>query len=537
MITGLFLAAALGLSGAQTAPASAPAPTAPVTMTLHAEEDGARVVWRFPQPQRTLRLAAPLSPMRHAVTLDGAAARIVRGAAGCGPDCRFQTAGARLSPGSGPRAVFPMVIEAGECGLWVDLSAVQPIDPVTGANLTLAVTANGQTLAPAGTAPDYIAMRAPERGPVCAATDLIAEDRLSAMLRRSAQDYGRIFGRLEAPPDLILAEGRFGAPGRNGLRGAAVSEDLLIVLAEPGADADRTTLAGLVSHEAAHIWLGRRARFHPDFHEPWIIEGAAEYLSLKQLLRTELAGADVVLDAAARHTGACLAALDRRRLRLSGSDEAGPFAYNCGVLIALYADAAAQAAGSSFEAIAADMVADRAFRAGQATPVDFLRILAAHIGPDAMRALRTNVLEGPDLGKRNRTLALFSAAGLGEESAAPDADPVYLAGVAADRVVSALCPEGAGRWWIDEGVVIELGPACRGPEGTSELTSIEGAKLPVEAGRALLAMDRACAADGTVSFRLGPEDAAAHCSGLEPDWFRGFAMNRDRMLEVLRGAP
>ena len=116
--------------------------------------------------------------------LDGAAARLQGGAAGCGDACRFTEAELhRFAPG--PRA-YPDFIDAGACGLWADVSAYAPMDPHTGKPVEGRFTIGGRVIELSGEAPQYVAVRAPERAPVCADVAVMAEDRLGASAARMA---------------------------------------------------------------------------------------------------------------------------------------------------------------------------------------------------------------------------------------------------------------------------------------------------------------------------------------------------------------
>ncbi|MGJ3231645.1 MAG: hypothetical protein ACFE0P_07600 [Oceanicaulis sp.] len=520
------LLTSLALAIAQ-APAAPAAPAAEVS--LEAGDPGIAAHYRFSQPADRLRLGAPLHGSLDRVTLDGADGRLSGGEGRCGEACEFT--GARLHRFAPSRRAYPEFIEAGACGLWAELSAFAPIDPVTGDLQAGAMTLGGREIALTGEAPQYAAVRTPERGPACAAVPVLAEDRLAASAARMSADYGTMFGHLPGPPRLILAE-RTRADARP-VSGAAAGDDLIFLFADP--DAAPQDVLGVLSHEIAHLWIGRRARLHPQFEQAWIYEGAAEYLSLKQRLRIEAAEPDKVAAELERHAGGCLAAIDDHRLTLNRSSAEGPFPYHCGTLTAFYADQAMQAAGSSFEAAIADMVADPAFKSADASALEFVDILGAHMGAREESVLREVVLaDRPN--KQARFLSLLSEAGLGEEGAADGPAPAHLAAAAARHVTETLCPAGGGRFWIDRGVVLELSAACEGPEGTSELTAVAGA-APLEAPRAALEALERCAAGGAVEIVLGAEPRSLTCGETPLDYFRGFALNRTRALEILRAAP
>jgi hypothetical protein len=468
------------------------------------------------------------------VHLDGAPGRLSAGLAGCGPDCRFTSAALHRYAASA--RAYPEIIDAGACGLFADLSAFAPVDPATGEILPVRFQLGDRTVRPSGDAPEYAVVRAPDRTLVCAQTTLMAEDRLAASAARMADDYGAVFGHLPVgAPRLIVTTAPGPAPGRGGLRGVAAGDDLVFLFVEPGANPAAERALAVLSHEIAHLWIGRRARLHPQFEQAWIYEGAAEYLSLKQSLRIDLLDDAAALDTLARHASACLAALDTARLLLNGSTQTGGFAYHCGTLVAFYADQAMQLAGSRFEAAMADLVAGRRFRAGEASALDVLGVLSAHMDANAEAALRHVFLADiPE--KRTRVLAALAAAGLGVERRGGEPAPAaYLARVAADHVLANLCPAGAGAVRVEDGLILELSPDCDGPAGTSELVSINGADPRRAPYAALDVLDTACGSDGAARIGLGEEVYEIACAAPLPAYFDGFALDRARALSVLSG--
>lgn len=539
--------------------------TSPVRAQLEVSEEGLTARYRFVAPAARLRLAAPMSETVDRVELDGEPGRFSAGAAHCGPDCQFSEA--RLTRFAPATRGYPDHVDAGECGFWADVSAYAPLDPETGESLAGSLMLDDREIALTGEHPQYAALRAPARTPVCAAVDLMAEDRLAASARRMTGDYGAIFGLLPAgEPLVIVARAPTVGAGVRGVRGVAAGDGLVFLFAapddqaggapanaadtgsapaqEPGSglrperSAEPTPEAALavLSHEIAHLWIGRRARLHSQFEQAWITEGAVEYLSLKQLLRTDLASERFVLDQLSRHVSACLSVIEEARLLLNDSTQTGGFPYNCGTVIAVFADSAAQAAGSSFEAAAADMVAAPVFKAAMASGLDYAARLGAHMSAENQALMRDSLLaEVP--GKRARLVSALRAAGLGEEAARGDADPAYLVSVAVRHVVSQLCPAGGGRFWIDSDVILELENSCRGPAGTSELTAIDGVD-PLDAPRtALEALEGACGSGERVTLRLGAEPHELRCTTPLPDYFRGFALDEARALAILTAGP
>lgn len=528
-LAGLVLAAAPMLAQAQQGWIP------PVSVTLTVGEDGLIARYRFSEPEARLHLGAPLSEAVDRLMLDGEPARIEAGIAHCGPDCRFTEAElTRMAP---VVRGYPDFIDAGACGVWADASAYVPLDPQTGEALAGAITVEGREIVVTGEHPRYVAVRAPERTPVCDGVGVMAEDRLGASAARMAADYGVIFGPL-APgaPQIVTAPARALEAGVGGVRGAAAGDALIFLFSEPGEAPQLDAALAVLSHEMAHLWLGRRARLHPQFEQAWITEGAAEYLSLKQLLRTDLGAERFVLDQLSRHISACLSAIGEAQLLLNGSTQEGAFPYNCGTLIAVFADRAAQVAGSSFEAAMADMIADPAFASGQASGLDYAAGLGAHMSRADEQVMREDLL-APVPDKRARMLAALSAAGLGQESRRGRAAPHYLASVAADHVVSQLCLEGGGRFWIDSSVVLELAPACNGPAGTSELTAIAGIDPLAAPQAALDALAASCGPGEPLTLSLGEERHELTCHAPLLAYFHGFALNGARALEVLSARP
>ncbi len=536
----LFALARLALAGLVLATAPIPAQaqqdgTPPVSVALTVGEDGLIARYRFLEPAARLHLGAPLNEAVDRLKLDGESARIEAGLADCGPDCRFTEA--RLTRMAPAVRGYPDFINAGACGVWADVSAYVALDPQTGEALVDEITAEGREIALGGEPPQYVAVRAPERTPICDGVGIMAEDRLGASAARMTADYGAIFGLLSpGAPQIVAAPAGPLGPGVLGVRGVAVGDDLIFLFAAPGDAPDRDAALAVLSHEIAHLWIGRRARLHPQFDQAWITEGAAEYLSLKQLLRTRLAGEDFVLDQLSRHIGACLSAIDEARLLLNGSTQQGAFPYHCGTLIAVFADRAAQAAGSSFEAAMADIIASPAFRTGQASGLDYAAGLGAHMG-GANETVMREVMLAPIPHKRVRILSALSDAGLGAEEEAGRAAPAYLASVAARHVLSQLCPDGGGRFWIDSGVVLELESECHGPAGTSVLTDVAGADPLAAPQSALDALAASCGRGGGLTIGLGEEPYELTCTAPPSDYFRGFALNRARALEVLSARP
>ncbi|MGX6648740.1 M61 family metallopeptidase [Maricaulaceae bacterium MS644] len=530
-----IVAAASGAADTRRADASVSQP-APVVAELYLGEDGLIARYRFTEPAERLYLGAPLSEAVDRLRLDGEPARFEAGIAHCGAECRFTEAElTRMAP---VVRGYPDYIDAGACGVWADVPAFVPLDPQTGEALAGAITVSGREIAVTDEHPSYVAVRAPERTPVCDEAGVMAEDRLGASAARMAADYGVIFGPL-APgaPQIVMAPAGALDEGVRGVRGAAAGDDLIFLFTEPGEAPPLDTALAVLSHEMAHLWIGRRARLHPQFEQAWITEGAAEYLSLKQLLRTDMASQRFVLDQLSRHISACLLVIGEARLLLNGSTQEGAFPYNCGTLIAVFADRAAQAAGSSFEAALADMIADPVFTRAQASGLDYAAGLGAHMGRAEARALH-QVFLAPVLDKRARMLTALRDADLGEESRRGGAgDPGYLASVAARHVLTQLCPDGGGRFRIDSGVVLELAPACHGPAGTSELTAIDGVDPMAEPQRALDALAASCGPGGPLTLSLGDEPHELNCGAALPHYFRGFALNEARALEVLSAGP
>lgn len=524
--------ASLLLATAPPVPPGAPA----VEARMEAREDGMAVEYQYSGPQDRLRLARPMDGRIDRVTLDGATGRFTDGEAWCGEGCTFE--GALLHRWAPSASAYPDFVDAGACGLFVDVSAFAPVDALTGTPLPVRFTVGEAVVEPTGEAPQYAALRAPERAPVCAQAPVIAEDRLAASAARMAADYGLIFGALkDGAPRVITAGRTLPQRGRGGLRGAAAGDDLVFLFHEPGAEPAPEMVLGVLSHEIAHLWIGRRARMHPQFEQAWFYEGAAEYLSLKQRLRIETASQETVLAELSRHLSACLSALDTARLLLVGSTQAGGFPYNCGTLVALYVDQAARRAGSSFEAALADMVADPVFQAGQASGLDVVEGFSAHMSVSDARGL-ADIILAPVANKRARVLALLSQAGLGEEAGAGRAPaPDYLAGVAARHVLSQLCPAGEGAFSLDRGVILELSSRCEGPAGTSELTAVDGADLRAAPQAALDALAAACARGDDLRLGLGASELTAACGSPLPDYFKGFALNAAFAIRVLTAGP
>jgi len=540
-LASLALAAAPE-SGAPVGAAQADtAPAVVVEARLHAHETGVAARYRFADPARRLRLAAPVHEARDRVRLDGAPARLGAGGADCGADCRFAEAELlRYAPSPGG---YPEFIQAGACGLWADVSAFAPLNPDTGEALTSRMIVDGRDIALSGDAPQYVALRAPERGPACADTPMMAEDRLAANAARMAADYGLIFGRLAggAPRVIAADQDALGAAlgrGRKGVRGAAAGDDLVFLFAPAGPAPDAARVLGVLSHEIAHLWIGRQARLHPQFEQSWIIEGAAEYLSLKQLLRIEAAREADVLGELSRHINFCLSALETGRLLLNGSTRTGAFPYNCGTMAAFYADAAARKAGSSFEAAMADIVADPAFRGAQASALDYLATLGAHMGETA-EARFADIILAPVDAKQARVAALLEDAGLGAagDAGAAGAEASYLTAVLARHALALLCPDGAGGFRLDEGIVLDLSPACAGPAGTSVLQQVAGLDAMQRPAEALEAIAARCRSGETAALHLGGQTLQAQCTRAMPDYFRGFALDAGRALEILSAAP
>jgi hypothetical protein len=529
-LAGLALAAAPMLAQAQQDE------TPPVRVALSVGEDGLIARYRFLEPAVRLQLGAPLSEAVDRLILEGEPARIEAGIAHCGPDCRFGEAElTRMAP---VVRGYPDYIDAGACGVWADVSAYVPLDTQTGEPLAGAITVGGREIAFTGEHPHYVAVRAPERTPVCDGAGVMAEDRLGASAARMAADYGLIFGPLAPGAPQIVAAPASAAldAGVRGVRGAAAGDDLIFLFSEPGDALQLDAALAVLSHEMAHLWIGRRARLHPQFEQAWITEGAAEYLSLKQLLRTDMATQRFVLDQLSRHISACLSVIGEAQLLLNGSTQEGAFPYNCGTLIAVLADRAAQVAGSSFEAAMADMIVDPAFTSAQASGLDYAAGLGAHMSRADEQVMRQDWLASmPD--KRARLLASLSAADLGQESRRGGATPAYLASVAADHVLAQLCPEGGGRFWIDSGVVLELAPACHGPAGTSELTAIAGIDPLAAPQAALDALAASCGPGGPLTLSLGDVPHELSCGAALPVYFRGFSLNEARALETLAAGP
>ncbi|MFW5660858.1 MAG: hypothetical protein ACOC05_05665 [Oceanicaulis sp.] len=521
--------------------AAAPPAAGPVEVRLEARETGVAARYLFAEPADTLRLAAPVSEAHDRVTLDGAPARLTQGEAQCGRDCRFAEAELlRYAPSPGG---YPEIVQAGACGLWADVSAFTPLDPVTGEALTTRLTVGEHAVELTGEAPQYVALRAPERGPACADAPFMAEDLLAANAARMASDYGLIFGGLAAGATQVVAAGEDAlgvalGRGRGGVRGAAAGDDLIFLFADPDAPPAASRVLAVLSHEIAHLWIGRRARLHPQFEQAWITEGAAEYLSLKQLLRIEAAREADVLSELSRHLNHCLSALETGRLLLNGSTRSGAFPYNCGTLAAFYADAAAQAAGSSFEAAMADIVADPAFRSARSSGLDYLAVLGAHMGAQAEREFSELILAPVD-DKPARVAGLLARAGLGATGDAGGRGPsqTYLKTVLARHALALLCPVEAGGFRLDEGIVLELDRACDGPDGTSVLSAVNGVDPAVRPQAALDVIAAGCNTGAPTRLRLSGQTLSASCTRPPPDYFGGFTLNEPRALEILSAAP
>lgn len=494
----------------------------PVAVRLEAHETGVAARYRFADPAERLRLAAPVHQARDRVSLDGAPARLREGRAECGDDCSFVEAELlRYAPSPGG---YPEIVQAGRCGLWADIAAFAPLDPGAGEALASRVTVAGREIELTGDAPQYVALRVPEREPACADIALMAEDRLAANAARMVADYALIFGRPPAGAPRVIAADKDALdaalePGREGVRGAAAGDDLIFLFSSADAAPDAVSVLAVLSHEIAHLWIGRQARLHPQFQQAWIIEGAAEYLSLKQLLRIDAASGEAVLEEVSRHVNACLAALETGRLLLNGSTRTGAFPYNCGTMTAFYADAAAQAAGSSFEAAMADIVADPAFRAARASALDYLATLGAHMG-EAAEARFADLLLAPVDAKQARVAALLETAGLGAAGSADaaGAPAPHLAAALARHGLALLCPEGEGGFRLDDGVVLDLSPACEGPAGTSVLRSVGGIDPVSRPAAALEAIAARCTAGEAVRLRLGAQTLRARCTRPTPDY-------------------
>ena len=179
-------------------------------------------------------------------------------------------------------------------------------------------------------------------GPVTLVAGPELPDWVADALTEDASRVARVLeDRLGAPaltPPTILASYDPSQEGFSFKGGAMDGATMRLVmrsnLSEPN-EATRRQLAGFTAHETVHVWLNEVWDTTENAEQPWLHEGAAEYLADRLSME-----AGEFEKEAIRHVTDCLAKLGDRPLNGSDGVTYGAVPYDCGFTIQLAAEVA-----------------------------------------------------------------------------------------------------------------------------------------------------------------------------------------------------
>jgi hypothetical protein len=161
--------------------------------------------------------------------------------------------------------------------------------------------------------------------------------------------YGRLEARFGIPssqrPTVVLSYD--GSINRQGLRADVGWKSTILFQVRPGQidpaeRNDRVRVQIVLTHELAHLWLGKFAGvWAPNgVHADWLFEGAAEYIALLDSLSEGLLTGPQVRERIGASVDACIKQLGDRPLMSVRAPAAGQVIYDCGVTVQFAYDAA-----------------------------------------------------------------------------------------------------------------------------------------------------------------------------------------------------
>lgn len=346
-------------------------------------------------------------------------------------------------------------------------------------------------------------------------------DRLLADMRHTSERMTARMGR--APPSAPTAIVTYRA-GRSFSSGGAMDDDI-VVMTLPGwvlSENDARFAEGLrslVTHETVHFWIGYIWASARNDEEPWLHEGAAEYLASRIWQDSASLRAE-----AQEHLIKCL--LRPNAGPLDGSEGAieGSASYDCGFTIMLAAEAASLRAGRGDIFDLWRAVGEAAGPDGF-TPDGFLaeaRTRGGHVFDDA-----ASILLGRAGDPRTEALGQTLSA-LGLDIRRGDAGPAESHAINARALMpllDQLCGGGHGLSMPVERdrLILDTGNGCGAAlAGNPEVVSVNGVHLMRAPGAAYEAIRTACAQRGAVHFgtvdgrTLAPVACAADIPPLPP---------------------
>ncbi|MEM9532724.1 MAG: basic secretory protein-like protein [Pseudomonadota bacterium] len=291
------------------------------------------------------------------------------------------------------------------------------------------------------------------------------------------------------------------------LGGATIQLNLQPLPVEANEEAsDR--LAGLIAHEMVHLWINEVWDTTENSAQPWLHEGAAEYLAVRWLKT----GRDFQNEAG-RHLADCVSSLRGRPLDGSDGPLYGGIPYNCGFSLHLVAEQTGIANGRGDVLDLWRAVVNQADE-GRYDSRLFLAIAAERGGPafDAFANVLLRVQGGLKplmLGQALENLGLLVA------SRPPDGTRGYELMQSALRALGRHYCRGSHGWWTEANYLrMDTGDRC-GPflPGDPHVSAVNGVGLTAEPYKAYLVLRQACDAGASLTFATpeGEELPAFDC--------------------------
>jgi hypothetical protein len=251
-------------------------------------------------------------------------------------------------------------------------------------------------------------------------------------------------------------------------------------------------LVNTVTHEVVHFWNGGLWETTRNFEEPWLHEGAAEYLASRLDQSAELLRAE-----AERRINACVDRADRRPLGGAQGPVQGQVPYNCGFVMQLVAESASLRNGQGdIFSLWRELFA--AAEDGRYSPQGFIEE-ATRRGGDSFAAA-ANLLMG-DFTSVGAAAIASALAGTGLAASAIDAETDDIRGQAVQSFLATVCTGQRGFVAEADHLQLDTGDRC----GTAlandpAIVSVNGVDLMADALGAHAVIRATCAEGGTIVF-------------------------------------
>lgn len=346
----------------------------------------------------------------------------------------------------------------------------------------------------------------PQRHITPGAVTVIAGEEVPAWLRATlvqqlntsvAALTTRLGGTLPAAPTVFVTyEAEWPGGGFKGgtLKSAVIALSVRGMRLDEGDSATVDELVATITHEVVHFWNGELWETTRNEEEPWLHEGAAEYLAS----RVSQNDASLLAEATTR-LNSCVARQDRRPLNGSEGAVQGAVPYNCGFVMQLLAEAAALRNGQG-DIFALWRAVFAAADASTYSPESFL-LEATRRGGDPFAAAAILLLQEAAADVATLVPALAQA-GLAVSPRSPDArEGNMIRGRALMPVLESLCEGGHGFFTNPDHLKLDTAQRCGGELANDPaVVSVNGVDLFTQPAEAHAAIRAACARNGELVF-------------------------------------